>query len=342
MSSIPSISAYGAATEEQLGLINGAIFRGFQASNDTKNWVLNSNMYISQRGDFATADTASASGYYVDRFVCSSGVVSCKMRHVTTNQPTTTPSKSLKVTATSAGTGHLLIAQGIENPVNLWGRIITLSAWVKSNSPYARLRIYSGTGSISGAFTGTAHTGDGTWQLLSVSFTVPIAETTTSNISCQCITYSDAGAPVALVVDKYIETTLWVLNEGSVRAPYSLQGQSIVGELPLCQRYFTPIMADTIFAGITAAATIVDFGVSLPTALRVAPTVYYPAAITWRVYLSASAQIIAGAPTVPYGYMLNGGTITLRVSGFTGLTADRNASLTRASGGLFIGLDAEL
>ena len=302
MGSATSTTAYAAATEGQLGLVQGDIFRSFQAANGTQNYIINSLMTISQRGDFTTSSTMTAgASYYLDRFTGVRNSVTASHQHITTNQPTSLGSYSYRITATSSATGYLLCAQSIENPRDLIGKTVTFSAWVKSNTQ-VRLRSYpSSSGFIA---LGGTHSGGGEWELLIFTFTIPTSTPVTDYLNCQVIIFSGAGAAIPLTSGDYIESTLWMLNEGTERAPFSLAGGGTIGgELSLCQRYLYKIQGQaghrSAAIGYATTPSICVCNIAFPTELRANPTISLNgAASSYRIYNLASYDVCSVLPVI--------------------------------------------
>jgi hypothetical protein len=202
------------------------------------NYLINGDCQLSQRGDFTTVSSAGASGnYHIDRFqIVFSGISTASKQTITANQPASSLQSFRATCSSSTQVGYLAIMQIVENPFWLWGRTVTLSAWVKSNNPNARMRMYPY--SVGTAILGTAHTGDGTWQKLSVTGVIPAGTSTSSDFACQVAIRSAVDATVTVNFNDYIEFTQMMLNEGSVASPFVRAGGTFAGELLLAQRYY--------------------------------------------------------------------------------------------------------
>ena len=198
-----------------------------------RNWFINSDFQVSQRGDYTSASSVTNGNYWVDRFVSLFSTVTTQYQHQysqTINADTT--ANTIKVTATSSGTGFIGHQQSIENVNNQLGnKPITISVWVKSNNVNTRLRgIFDGTGWTE--YAGAVHTGDGTWQKLTATFTT--GATRTGHYSLQFITYN--GGSVSVASGDYIEIAQPQVEIGSVATPF--EHRSYGEELALCQRYY--------------------------------------------------------------------------------------------------------
>ena len=316
-----TLLALGSLT--QRGLWNGAeiISQVLGSGNPAQNRIINALCLISQRGDFSAASAALNNTYYIDRFSVGWSNVSANKQHISTNQPSALfGSKSLRLTATSAhASGYLLINQSVENPLDLVGKEITLSAWVKSSNPNARLRAYWTEGGAT--FRSTKHTGDGTWQRLTLTFTINSTVGTTGHLNVMAITYSDSETGVSIAIGDYIEATGWMLNVGPMAMPVCLAGVTQEGELALCQRYFERVdssyMAQEICAIDGPSRRYIDFSVPFKTTKRVLGTVtgssptlvssYSPTAGQIAIYQTGAEGLftISNTWTFSYSPMLN-------------------------------------
>jgi hypothetical protein len=203
-----------------------------------RNIIINGDFQVSQRGDYTTASSANVS-YFVDRwFTDVASPVSVNRQHLTGINIPDTPfiSKGVRLVATSSGTSYTGVRQKIENPTQYVGRTFTYSGWVRSNTPNARLTSY-GQGGVSQVIVSEAHSGNGEWEKLSVTFTLTSAVTSAWFVSA-FISTAGIGS-VAQVTGDYIEVTQLQLELGKVATPFEhrLYGE----ELALCQRYYEEI-----------------------------------------------------------------------------------------------------
>lgn len=147
---------------------------------------------------------------------------------LSTSQPTGVNSYSLKYAATSTASGQIGSRQIIERFADYTSKEVTYSRWVKSNSTDARVIIDDGVT----VTAGTAHTGGGAWELLTVTATINASPT---ELTCYAVIASDALANVSITSGDYIEFTDVRLDLGSHR----LSGDREYGEeLALCKRYY--------------------------------------------------------------------------------------------------------
>ena len=257
---------------------------GVDGALSNRNLIINGAMLVSQRGDYTSAVSSGVSGYYLDRWFLYRDGVTANLQ-----QTSTSPSgygKSLKVTATSTATGEINIYQMLEGTTvdMIKGQAVTLSAWVRSNTSAARLMVYSGS-SVTGwvSTPDAAHTGNGGWERLTTTFTVPIGAIETFR---PYISIRDADrSSTSIVSGDYIEVTQVQLEVGDTATPF--EHRSYGQELALCQRYYqksypqavTP--SDSYVGGVegplAAHSTSHSYGsvINYPVVMRTYPTITF-------------------------------------------------------------------
>ena len=187
-----------------------------------KNLIINGGMQVSQRGNYTSATAASHNNYYLDRWLFESGL----------SQTVQDTGFKQKVVVTAGGTSIVGIRQKIEDKTynRLLGKTVTLSAKVTSNSSDARICSYA-----DGWRVGTAHTGGGAEETLTLTYTVPSSLSVAALMLEVAITGS-SYLNVAIAVGDYIEITDVQLELGSVATEF--EHRSYGEELALCQRYY--------------------------------------------------------------------------------------------------------
>ena len=194
-----------------------------------RNLLINSGFAVSQRGDYTSATSGVNNTFYLDRWAFnragsgSAGTIQDM-------------GGSVKITATASYTGMIRIVQQIEDAglyKAIAGQSATISAWVKSNSPNARLQVWQN------AWKGVAvhYTGNGEWQYLSLTFTLEDIE---GNPDGSLIYHAGIdgynSADVAIANGEYFEIKQPQLELGKVATPF--EHRSYGEELALCQRYY--------------------------------------------------------------------------------------------------------
>jgi hypothetical protein len=193
-----------------------------------RNWIINGDFQVSQRGDYTSLSNAATNTYYADRWkTYLSGVTGQKVRNLNgydTGKP------SYKIQASSTGNAAFGITQVIEDYSTAAGYTFTFSAWVKSNKDNARLIL----GDSSSWFASSeAHSGNGSWEKLQVT---ALLDKTTTSFSVSARVSSGNGQAVSVTSGDYIELAQVQLEVGSVATPF--EHRSYGEELVLCQRYF--------------------------------------------------------------------------------------------------------
>ena len=180
-------------------------------SNLYQNAIINPFMIVDQRA-ITTATAYPNDTYTVDRFVISENGTNPQYDKVTTSQPTALPySNSIKLTSQATESTWNRFVQFIEdkNYFHLRNKIVTFSAWVKSNSSDCRIGVFTGiwTDRMS-----AVHTGGGAWEKLSVTFTM---EASPSAMTCTLGIQSVGGGTVSVTNGDYCEITGVQFNLGS-------------------------------------------------------------------------------------------------------------------------------
>jgi len=281
-----------------------------------RNILINAGFQISQRGDFTTASSSTNGAYFVDRWLSAQDVITANKQHLY-NQ-TITPSitaNTLKIIATSSGTGNFQISQPIER-VNqdLGNKTLTYSVWVKTNNSNVRLRgIFDDSGWTQ---FNAVHTGDGTWQKLSTTFTTGPTRSA-GHYQVQVLAYD--GGNVSISSGDYIEIAQPQVEIGSVATPF--EHRSYGEELALCQRYYTYFPQGFTHNGGASAITTWSYssgGCSTriypsATTMRAQPTAVLYGQAAWN----GSTPLSIGSDGT-YGIYSNGNWAN--ISSYTGVT----------------------
>jgi hypothetical protein len=222
-----------------------------------KNLIINGGFDVSQRGDFTSATNITTGDYYLDRFKQGhslNGTTTATVTHKT-NQvlPNGSYVNSLLMTLTVAGWCNT--QQIVEEFNKLKGQTVTLSAWVKSNIATS-INIYDGVTQTHSS----SHTGGGQWEKLTVTQTISTIST---------LMRIETWTNVNRVSGDYFEIAQVQLELGSVATDF--EHRSYGEELALCQRYFQTHY--TLGSGVQNSATSALVYTSLPTSMRVTPTI---------------------------------------------------------------------
>lgn len=238
-----------------------------------KNVLINGNFAISQRGDYTTASSITNGEFFVDRWYIDIAGINGTKQQTTGLDITGAPviGNGAKLVATStSGSAYIGMRQKVENPTQYVGRTLTYSGYVRSNSSNARLSTFiSGTDQT---VTSDPHTGDGTWQKLSVTFTMTGNPTTAWFIDAFIIGASYAN--VSITSGDYIEVAFLQMELGDTATDFSTE--SVGTTLQKCKRYFQKFgnlggYDIVAFGGIAPYTTQVQAATVLSPEMRIAP-----------------------------------------------------------------------
>jgi len=194
------------------------------------NYLINGDMRISQRGNYTAAPVPLSNGTYsIDRVRFLLVTNTATIQRMSSSLPEGFQ-YSIRATATSTAVGRVGSFQQIEDYKLFSNRVITFSAWVKSNSNLARIRIYDGISN----FTSTPHSGNGAWEYLTVTCTT--SNSIAQLLAATSITDATGVGSVSINSGDYIECTGLKLEFGSVATEFV--PRSTAEELFLCQRYY--------------------------------------------------------------------------------------------------------
>jgi len=192
-----------------------------------KNWIINGDMQVSQRGDYTSATAVTDGNYYLDRWESEHNVTSAKITHqtMTTSEGVTVDSIYLLTETAGAGTRNRH-DQHIEDYDSLAGRTLTLSGEIRTNSENCGIQVFDGSSWVALYHENTS----GTAKRVSTTFVFPSTAT-------QMIVSFVAGDDQTDVTDgDYIEFTNVKLEIGDTATPF--ESRSYAEELRDCRRYW--------------------------------------------------------------------------------------------------------
>ena len=197
-----------------------------------RNLLINGGFQISQRGDYSSATSASTASYYLDRWNMDIAAVTTTIQNNSdADLPNGITVKTAKVAATSSATGYMQIRQKIEVEDWMDNRVYTLSAWVKSNTPYPRLRIESAGPTLGNIDSEQTHSGSGNWEYLTMTFT---SGNSIVNFNAGVIDWA-GNATRAITSGDYFEVANIQLELGKVATPF--EHEDVGTTLQRCYRY---------------------------------------------------------------------------------------------------------
>lgn len=292
-----------------------------------KNLIINGDFRVSQRGTYTSATGATHNTIYVDRWLVRLHTVTANIQHILgTNSAPGYPHKgsnSLRLTATSSGSGRIRHLQRVEGFLS--GRTLTISAWVKSNSPEARVFSYQHNGGT--RVSSKPHSGNGQWEYLTLT-TVNDANSA-NQLYFDIALATESFGNTTITSGDYVEISEVQMEVSSVATPF--EHRSYGEELALCQRYFETLATNgendaNRYNGIAWATNNMNVFIPFQVAKRVAPTVTisHDGEVFTGSWQSADGSAVTGtglrgctisiqkasAYTVKYGYFIRNQTIT--------------------------------
>jgi len=224
-----------------------------------KNWIINGDMQVSQRGDYTSATATNHGSYRLDRWADHRSGVASDIQDT---------GGAVKYIATSTGTGSLGGYQVVEDYGQFAGVTTTISVRVKSNNVNGRIIV-----NIGSVIATVATNGSGEWEDISLTFT---PSSGISLLYFQFIIASSTGTNVSITSGDYIEFTNVKLEIGDTATPF--ESRSYAEELALCQRYYYKWDASShsylnICMGIAVNSTKSRGVVDYPVTMRNTPSI---------------------------------------------------------------------
>ena len=275
-----------------------------------KNLIINGSFNVSQRGSYSSATAVINNRYYIDRWNLDFSGVSATIQNNSTDLPNGTTAKTAKIAATSTGgAGYLQIRQRIEVESWMDNQTVTVSAWVKSNTAYPRLRV-EGASTTTNQDSTHIYSGSGSWEFLTMTLTLRDA---ISTLATGVILWN--GSPVAISSGDYVEISQVQVELGKVATPF--EHRSYGKELDLCKRYYQRIQNGQL-TGARNTGTRLRLSAPLSPEMRSSPSVSRISGTTVSVQgdgLGFTSTQTAAAQGSPSGTTFMG----FDLAGFTGI-----------------------
>jgi hypothetical protein len=291
-----------------------------------KNHLINGAFDIWQRGTSGTV-VASTPTYFVDRLRSYSVGVNHAISRVTpiisTNEYYYNYALRYANSVGTTGTRHS-ISQTMEafNGANLYSKLATFSFWIRADKSYTfAANAWNGTKMFTKNFSVTT-----SWQR--VSIIIPFTEMPNSFSGAYSYDTIITAKPLNLGADNtwnigdvsgvtgttyafgattsdWFETTGWMLNLGTVAAPFSLHSMGIGSEFTECQRFCLVLgsgNAFEVFGSGFAGGTSNAF-INIPFAIRMrrAPDISTSAATDFSTTHAAISLVLASFTTQANG-----------------------------------------
>jgi hypothetical protein len=249
--SVWTVNAFSVANTYTQAQVDAAFVNNTNYWAAGKNYILNSDFNIWQRGT-SIANSSAAANYTADRWFIYSGTANKTVSRQTTSDTTNLPfiQYCARVQRNSGNTAldSIIYAQSLETVASIpfVGKTVTLSFYARkganfsSSSDILNMALNTGTGTDQNnvtSFTGFATplsqnvTLTSTWQRFSASVSIA---TTVTQIGIR-FTYTPTGTAGA---NDYFEVTGVQLEAGSTATAFQTATGTIAGELAACQRYY--------------------------------------------------------------------------------------------------------
>jgi len=323
----------------------------YTAGTVQSNPVLNSNFSVWQRG---TSISVTANPQYVadrwaiSRSATSTMTVSRQATGDTTNLPNIQYCGRFQRNSGDTSTAVPNFAQSFEtiNSVPYAGKTVTLSFYARVGANWSAGSSFncyfnSGTGTdqnVLSGYTGNASiaTSNPTLTTTWVRYTLTGTVATTATQIAFGFYYTPTGTAG---VNDYVEMTGVQIDVGSVALPYRSNGATFQGELAACQRYYqrkTSVGNATVFGmGQASSTTQAYYSIPIPVSFRVAPSVAHSSAAGWTSSTGGAGGTIAA-------FQMSADSVSLQISGGSGLVAGNASALVGTSGSAYLELSAEL
>lgn len=228
------------------------------AASNMSNILDNAGFEIWQRG--TTFSNPASGAYCADRWqVGKSGGITVNITKETTIISSGTA--SIKVDTTVASGSSMYVIENIENYQDFQGKTVTYSCRVRTSTAN-KIRLAMADG-VTQSFS-SYHSGGGTFETLSMTFTVNAAAT---NLSC----YIGMVADTVVVNTFYADAAMLVM--GSSVPTYMPTPPQV--DLARCQRYFyaTPAVSNIFLChGQCQNSTTSAYIFRFPVSMRIGPT----------------------------------------------------------------------
>jgi hypothetical protein len=240
-----------------------------------RNWLINGDFQVSQRGAFTTASTYAANTYYVDRWKGGVSGSFTSQRNLNQTLPNGKITTSYRVTST--GGAYAGIQQWIEDYSVFSGQLATFSFWAKTNKAGCSASFYT----VANQFNVVSDiVADEQWHYYQATALVP-----TGGTAMRPEVWTGTGASSG----DYLELAQVQLELGKVATPF--EHRSYGEELALCQRYFQVLggsSGECPFIGQSSSTSNASATYQFPVSMRTGPTASTPDYTLWTWLVPAS------------------------------------------------------
>ena len=197
-----------------------------------KNWIINGDFQISQRGSYTSATALTTSSvFHLDRFKSKHNNISGTLTHKLAQTVDGKVTNTMLLTATAGSNGRVESVQRIEATKPFVSQTITFSAWVKSNSASSRIIIHQNGANIQ--TSSNQHTGGGAFELLKGTVT---CAANSGDLYLYAGIQAAGTGNVAIANGHYFEMAFVQVEHGSVDTDF--ENRTYAESLLACQRYY--------------------------------------------------------------------------------------------------------
>ena len=206
--------------------------------NGRKNFLINGDFKISQRGDYTSATAVTDDAYYLDRWKMRESGTAITITHnknisITGAGGDGIKTNSIKIEPSTA-TGYWAMRQIVEDYAAVSGQTVTFSCWVRGLGPKVHFRLWANSN------IGHGHVLTEDWQLYTETFTLPAFTQTADSANGFVPSIGNyAEGNVTNHDDDWYEIALFQIELG--RSPTPFEFRTEAEELALCQRYYQQI-----------------------------------------------------------------------------------------------------
>ncbi len=298
------------------------IFDPSQLPNSQTNVIDNGGFEIWQRGTSFNNPTS----YHADRWNISTSCTTYSIAQESGAANIDSGIYSCKCTITTAAGGVFRIGQVLDNAAQYVGKTVTFSARVKSNVAGVKMLISYIGGQTAGA---VGHSGNNTFETLSLTFVVPAAGLTCS-IGFDSVNTTSGTSVSPSNGIFYVDSVSFVF--GSQVSVYQIL--PLQQDLARCLRYFyaTPAVTNNFLCHGQCVSTVqADYTLRFPVPMRVAPTLTVNNATNFQTWGSVANNINLTTLTFAGASAINTDTILLEATVASGLVAGNATSLHTAN-----------
>ena len=298
-----------------------------------RNFIINGNFAVTQRGDYSSSTSVASGAYSVDRWKANDPF---NLQRFTGQVIDGIRTNYVKVSYNgTASMGFMQIIEDKDYEV-LRGQTVTISAYVRTNQPLFGFRLYDGSQNYGPRFVA-----DGNWHRATWTFTW--SPSSPSYFQILFDTYQ--GSFPTIGSGDYMDIAMVQVEIGKVATPF--EHRSYGEELALCQRYYQVLIDAAAGQRPVAAAranstSTLEFHLPLTVGMRDITSL--PQSNMGTVYIyTDSARVNTTSATIVLNddYLVGSSYAYLRITGAS-VADDRAYTIAGYEASAFLAVDGEL